>query len=64
MKHHDAKTFIARNSIVGLVRLAHSMMHEDFLAELAQHDLNFMHWMVLMQLRECADGLTSTTREH
>ena len=57
-KHYDIKTFSSAESIGYLLKLAHSLMHDAAAAAFEGHDLSFMHWLVLVKLRE---GVSTAT---
>ncbi len=53
-RHYDLKSFNSRKSIGYLLKTAHGLMHDCMEAVFADHDINFIHWVVLIKLREGA----------
>lgn len=52
IQHYDTTTFRSERSLGYLLKVAHSRMHECATLAFADHDLNFMQWIVLTKLRE------------
>ena len=52
IRHYDAKSFTSAESIGYLLKLAHSLIHDNAAAAFEGHELSFMQWLVLVKLRE------------
>jgi len=60
MAHYDPDTFQPRNSLGYLLKVNHSLLHDCGDLVFANHDISFMHWIILLKLNE---GVTLTASD-
>ena len=51
-RYYDAKNFTSADSLGYLLKLAHSLLHDEAVAAFEGHDLSFTQWLVLVKLHE------------